>query len=233
MSPPVARLDRSAVGNRATARVLSRAYESERYEAPLDDAPFELVFTGRNLLMEGTGWMQSWSAVSGEAIGVVGDPQYGGQTFGGSIGHLEFDYSVAAQQEKNKGPIPEGKYWIDPTELHDTTKWHGLPNPAYLLWESRGWGKHRVTIHPHISTKTYGRGGFFIHGGTDPGSIGCIDLWDHMESFVPVLEEEARRAKAAIATGSATQATKIELTVDYSQFRSARYVLPAAGANKY
>jgi hypothetical protein len=39
-------------------------------------------------------------------------------------------------------------------------------------------------------TETYGRGGFFIHGGSVPGSAGCIDLWTHMESFATDLERE-------------------------------------------
>ena len=203
------------IGNRATARILSRKYESERYEAALDDAPFQLVFTGDHLTKRGSGAETTWAAVSGKTAPAYGGA-YGGAGFGG-YEQLEFDYSVDAQRAHDKGPIPEGIYWLDPTELHDMRFWHHAPNPAYPF-ESSGWGKHRITIHPHISTQTYGRGGFFIHGGDSPGSIGCIDLWDHMEDFVPVLEDEADRAEAAVDDGSAKRGTKIELTVDYSKY---------------
>ena len=37
------------------------------------------------------------------------------------------------------------------------------------------WGNYRITIHPFTTTETYGRGGFFIHGGDQLGSAGCID----------------------------------------------------------
>ena len=208
-------LRQAEIGNRATARILSRKYESERYEAALDDAPFQLVFTGDHLTKRGSGAETTWAAVSGKTGPAYGGA-YGGAGFGG-YEQLEFDYSVDAQRAHDKGPIPEGIYWLDPTELHDMRFWHHAPNPAYPF-ESSGWGKHRITIHPHISTQTYGRGGFFIHGGDSPGSIGCIDLWDHMEDFVPVLEDEADRAEAAVDDGSAKRGTKIELTVDYSKY---------------
>ena len=39
-------------------------------------------------------------------------------------------------------------------------------------------------------TQTYGRGGFFIHGGTHPGSAGCIHVTgpDGMETFLADLK---------------------------------------------
>jgi hypothetical protein len=83
---------------------------------------------------------------------------------------------------------------------------------------ARKYESERYTIHPYISTETYGRGGFFIHGGDAPGSIGCIDLWDHMEDFVPVVKDEADRAQAAVESGTAARTTKVELTVDYSRY---------------
>jgi hypothetical protein len=209
------------LSNRATARMLARKYESERYEAALDDAPFTLLFTGDRLLKRGGGGNKAWSAVSGKAL-PPDQGMYGGATVGG-YEHSDFDYSLEAQKVADKGPIPEGIYWLDPTELHDMHYWHHVPNPGYPF-ESGGWGKHRITIHPHISTQTYGRGGFFIHGGDAPGSIGCIDLWDHMEDFVPVLEDEASRAEDAVDAGTASRGTKIELTVDYSAYRGDNHI---------
>lgn len=88
-----------------------------------------------------------------------------------------FDYSIARQRIPRQGPIPEGRYWIRPSQLW-TRHFYHIYEPASI------WGQHRVTIHTFPSTNTYGRGGFFIHGGGTPGSAGCIDLWNQMEAFV-------------------------------------------------
>lgn len=52
------------------------------------------------------------------------------------------------------------------------------------------WGNFRLTIHPYPSTQTHGRGGFFIHGGSVPGSAGCIDLMVNIDKFVERLKDE-------------------------------------------
>ena len=36
-------------------------------------------------------------------------------------------------------------------------------------------GKNRVPLAPSKETKTYGRSGFYLHGGSKPGSAGCVD----------------------------------------------------------
>ena len=47
----------------------------------------------------------------------------------------------------------------------------------YFLRRLTGdWGHFRVPLHPAKNTKTFGRGGFFIHGGEYPGSAGCVDV---------------------------------------------------------
>ncbi|AXV76564.1 MULTISPECIES: tlde1 domain-containing protein [Ralstonia solanacearum species complex] len=81
------------------------------------------------------------------------------------------------------GPIPEGEYWIQPSELQENA-WYRFRNTR------TGWGDYWITIHPHPSTPTYDRGGFFIHGGKNPGSAGCIDLASHMNRFVEALQKE-------------------------------------------
>jgi len=45
-------------------------------------------------------------------------------------------------------------------------------------------GNYRITLRVFPGTITHGRGGFFIHGGTRPGSAGCIDLTSAMDSFI-------------------------------------------------
>jgi hypothetical protein len=45
-----------------------------------------------------------------------------------------------------------------------------------LIREMRGnWGDWRDPIHPLPRVNTYGRSGFFLHGGNWPGSAGCVD----------------------------------------------------------
>jgi hypothetical protein len=79
----------------------------------------------------------------------------------------KFDYSMEYQKIPSQGPIPEGEYWIQPSETQENT-WYRLRNSR------SGWGDYWVTIHPYPSTQTYKRGGFFIHGGASPGSSGCV-----------------------------------------------------------
>lgn len=72
---------------------------------------------------------------------------------------------------RDNGPIPSGKYYIDTNEI-------SKPNAGVtLLRNLRGdWGSWRVPLHPYAGTVTYGRSGFFLHGGQFPGSAGCIDI---------------------------------------------------------
>ena len=96
----------------------------------------------------------------------------------------EFDYSVERQKEKEAGPIPEGEYWITPSELRSPS----LTSPLFLM-NTDSWGHHRISIHKYPGTNTHGRGGFFIHGGDKFGSKGCIDLAGFMGHFVRRLNE--------------------------------------------
>lgn len=71
-----------------------------------------------------------------------------------------------------EGPIPRGEYFSDTSEISN-------PGPigdiARLLRGGRDWGDWRVPIHPLPGTNTFGRKGFFLHGGMFSGSAGCID----------------------------------------------------------
>ncbi|WP_245964897.1 L,D-transpeptidase family protein [Trinickia dinghuensis] len=78
-------------------------------------------------------------------------------------------------------------------------------NHFFSLAPRAAWGDHRLTIHVYPGTQTFDRGGFFIHGGTHPGSAGCINLHADMEKFV--------RDLATAAAGSAS--CYIPLTVAY------------------
>ncbi len=107
---------------------------------------------------------ESWPAVSGRDDG-------------------GFDYSVDRQRLPGTGPIPEGDYWIDPTQLVSLDRlWDVGKEPA--------WGTHRVTLHPYSNTNTYGRGGFFLHGGTTAGSAGCIDTTTQMSDVAEAIARD-------------------------------------------
>lgn len=98
--------------------------------------------------------------------------------------------------------IPVGSYWIAPKELWQYSLKTvsagvvadlGRQDPfrasqtAGRLADS--WGMYRITIHAFPGTKRGTRGGFFIHGGANPGSLGCIDLMHNMDGFVADLQK--------------------------------------------
>jgi RHS repeat-associated protein len=69
------------------------------------------------------------------------------------------------------GPVPPGLYEVDMTQLTDPGR------VGDFLRNLRGdWGDWRVPLVPLEGTNTYGRSDFFLHGGSMPGSAGCIDF---------------------------------------------------------
>ncbi len=68
-----------------------------------------------------------------------------------------------------KGPIPPGKYILDPKDISKGSWLRDLTGD----W---GGGDYRVPLHPKHGTDTFGRDNFFMHGGDEPGSGGCIDV---------------------------------------------------------
>jgi hypothetical protein len=125
-------------------------------------ASISLRFDGRFLVMTGN--------TTGVYPAVSGRPDNRGS----------FDYSSARHQMENVGPIPSGRYWIQPSQMWKN-RWYNLASRA-------AWGDYRLTIHVMPGTRTFGRGGFFIHGGTHAGSAGCINLHSGMENFVREIE---------------------------------------------
>ncbi|MFA5652722.1 MAG: RHS repeat-associated core domain-containing protein, partial [Desulfomonilia bacterium] len=78
----------------------------------------------------------------------------------------------------NQGPIPPGNYSLDPKTISEG---------GFLRNLLGDWGKYRAPLNPHPSTDTYGRDGFFLHGGKSPGSAGCVDLGSGDEVLFPKL----------------------------------------------
>ena len=97
---------------------------------------------------------------------------------------------------KNEGPTPEGRYIVEEIQVADkglTATVKGIAK--FFLMKSTynwnlntiarrvSWGNFRAPLIPMEGTDTFGRTSMYIHGGTIPGSIGCIDLMERMESF--------------------------------------------------
>ena len=93
------------------------------------------------------------------------------------------------QEVQDKGPIPEGEYKVDPAHtqsISDIGSWDRFKgNFGGGTWPGleKSWGEHRTWLTPSNGTNTHGRGGFTIHGGSVPGSAGCIDLTSRNNSF--------------------------------------------------
>jgi hypothetical protein len=119
----------------------------------------------------GIGFNGAYLALVGEKVA-----NYYVAVSGRPLENGKFDYSEERQKLKGTGPIPEGMYWINPTDLWE--------NAWYKPVSSSAWGNFRITLRVSPGTETHGRGGFFIHGGSVAGSAGCIDLTNRMDSFV-------------------------------------------------
>ncbi|WP_227815488.1 tlde1 domain-containing protein [Nitrogeniibacter aestuarii] len=150
---------------------MTTAYVEERKPPTVPTcarATVELFFDGAHLSATGVREALRFPAVSGK-------PDETGK----------FNYSIDRQKLKGRGPIPEGKYWIQPSQT-----WENNWLKSMVVAPRAAWGNYRITIHPFPETNTYGRGGFFIHGGTVPGSAGCIDLTAQIDRFIDALKRE-------------------------------------------
>ena len=89
------------------------------------------------------------------------------------------------------GPIPEGTYVARQSELQHITPYGiiaGIANAGTWPGSLYSWGASRVKLESSQQTNTYGRGGFYIHGGWVSGSAGCIDLTSNIDNFVALFD---------------------------------------------
>jgi len=127
-----------------------------------------LRFDGKMLYAEGPDgeYIDSWPAKSGRPSST---------------------FSLEDQGRRFYGPIPEGSYRVDPTQIQ---KWSDLSfMQKVLAYVGRGqwpggtvsWGHQRVPIQIIEMPPGIVRSNMFIHGGRYFGSAGCIDLgpFDH------------------------------------------------------
>jgi hypothetical protein len=130
------------------------------------------------------------------------------ENFGGVSGNGELRSDTPglsapnASQVPNQGPIPEGNYTVDPRSIQSFSNLS--PSQRWASWRSAltqdrsapwhfgppAWGYERVAIQPLAGTNTFGRGGFFVHGGWFPGSSGCIDLSGNASAFFTWLRQQ-------------------------------------------
>lgn len=113
-----------------------------------------------------------------------------------------FDYSKQAQATPFSGPLPEGDYSINPSAIQWWTDQSFTTRTAAFVkkgtWPGGlfAWGVARTWISPqevNVTNPTTGesvlRNNFSIHGGTSPGSAGCIDLTTKDLPFFRMLEK--------------------------------------------
>lgn len=88
---------------------------------------------------------------------------------------LILDYSKASQ-DSSKGPLPRGRYWIYTgwkNSGRTSGRHFGTELRASSAWGAYSW---ELQIYPKTTLPKARTGFFFIHGGTEYKSAGCIDL---------------------------------------------------------
>ncbi len=156
--------------------------------APRTPHPYikEIVFDGHTLTT--TAVIGKDKEITQRLPAVSGAPRFGD----------EFDYSNYRQQSVG-GPIPEGNYFVNPQLVQRPTIKDDIFSAAgSVAGKTMGkypggryaWGDCRLPIEktPEQNEKT-GRDNFFIHGGKEAGSGGCIDLTDKDKIFCEFIEK--------------------------------------------
>ena len=143
-----------------------------------------------------------------------------------------FEYSKQRQQQKDKGAIPEGTYYIDISQSKEN-KQSGIrtyDNTWYSLSRTKEgakqWGKYNIPIYTdkdctNTIESTTQREGFYIHGGESYGDNGGIDLAKEDTRFFKVLEsikEEYKEVLESIQDDKGRMVVKLE--VGYGERKS-------------
>ena len=158
-----------------------------------------LQFNGKQLQWVAGGQViKTWKAISGLTLFNTPISNWS-QTIKGWIISPE-----TFSKDKNAGPTPPGKYIVGPLQTRQgDTESVGIIRALWKIltgdlmntpieghsftsnsdYSKIAWGNYRASITPQSGTNTYGRDSFYIHGGTIPGSHGCIDLTDEMGDF--------------------------------------------------
>lgn len=98
---------------------------------------------------------------------------------------------------RNNGPMPEGEWLVSQKRYQNYDRdasfidkyvcpaFYGRSGKPCGAWPkgTESWGNHRIELLPTDSVDMQGRGGIWMHGGTTPGSAGCLDLGENMDDF--------------------------------------------------
>ena len=201
---------------------------SEAVELPKDGN--YLLFNGNKLdFVSGGKVVKSWTACSGRT--------YYHLHIAPDIWRRRYTMKPEEWSKvKNQGPTPPGKYTLGSTEKRSIPdKWKtdaeyvkgvatkttvtDLPGSGYKFNEPHEfsdrtdssyvpWGDWRWALIPDKSTETFGRTSFYLHGGSTPGSIGCIDLVTDSGEFGKYYDEWRKKNKKST----------IPLIVDYTTY---------------
>jgi Tlde1 domain len=156
----------------AAEKLATQISHAKKTDSVLKEQNFFLMFNGRHLAASNGELLLD--AVSGKPVKKSKpkveflDKMMIGYT---TTQKIQFDYSKKRQAEKNTGGIPEGKYYIKLEEQRSaqTSRWSHIVKRT-------AWGAYSWSMHKADDTDAKGRSGFFIHGGDNPGSAGCIDV---------------------------------------------------------
>jgi len=207
-----------------------KTFESFLYEKEVKKDKDYLLFNGNKLdFIENGKVTKSWKAVSGRTYYHWYMPP--------SIWKKRYNMSPDEwSKAKDEGPTPPGKYTIGETQKRTSTgKWEkdaqfiksvvakstivDLPKSPLTKDEPHefrdktatsevAWGDYRWALKPKKGTNTHGRSSFYLHGGSTPGSIGCIDLVTNSDDFAEYYKKW--RGKKGKKT--------IDLLIDYSTY---------------
>ena len=100
------------------------------------------------------------------------------------------------------GPIPEGLYFLDPSP-GQMSYVEGLRRLGRDIIAG-DYGRIRVPLTPAEGTNTFGRDGFYLHGGRREGTKGCIDVGSCDRKIYDMLK---------------THTTRVPVRVKYTNFR--------------
>ena len=115
-----------------------------------------------------------YNGTSATLVGDDGKVRWSGAATSGQPGS-----TAADQNTQNFGPIPEGTYSLNPSDISTVSGWRYMRRGLSGITQGHpwsDWGNNRVRLTPSGGTSTGNRDDFFLHGGRSPGSLGCIDV---------------------------------------------------------
>lgn len=182
-------------GNAMWRRTRDEEYTDENGKVWKNIGTEYLLFDGNNLH-----YLQQQDNEDGSISGLMA------YSYGAVSGRKQedgtFSYSEENQSQKNTGPIPDGIYSIVPKETQNYNDLNIVQKAASAVGKGSfpggtyAWGENRVWINPSSKIvtdpetgKEVVRTNMSIHGGSVPGSAGCIDLHKNASPFFKRLSQ--------------------------------------------